>query len=216
MSRTTDLLVAPCTRAAAKFAAQRWHYSGTLPNGKIACFGVWESNRFIGAIVYGRGANNHMSRPYGLTQTECVELVRIALTEHAAPVTQMIAASLRQLRAACPGLRLVVSYADTAQGHHGGVYQAASWLYTGARGSSDAYYLVNGERTHGRTVSNFARYRKRPDETSLDYVRRTVDPQAHRMRNLPIKHRYIMPLNKTTRRVLRRMHLPYPQRVASA
>jgi hypothetical protein len=80
-------------------------------------------------------------------------------------------------------------------------------------GRSDAYYLVNGEKTHGRTVSNFARHRKQADETSLDYVRRTVDPQAHWMRNLPVKHRYILPLNKTTRRVLRHLHQSYPRRI---
>ncbi|GAA3465278.1 hypothetical protein GCM10018963_72910 [Saccharothrix longispora] len=118
---------------------------------------------FVGAVIYGREATHKLGSPYGLGQTECVELVRVALTDHATPVTRSIAATLRQLRAACPCLRLVVSYADTAQGHRG-VYQAGSRIYTGTTGSSDCYYVVNGVKTHGRSVSSLAKPHKRPSE----------------------------------------------------
>ncbi len=124
--------------------------------------------------------------------------------DHTTPVTRIIAAS--------PGLRLVVSYADTAQGHHGGIYQAGNWIYTGTTGSSDCYYVINGVKTHGRSVSSLAKPHKRPGETGIGYVRRTIDPDAYRLKNVPVKHRYAYPLNKTIRRRVAPMHKPYPQR----
>lgn len=206
------MLVAPCTRPAARYAVTRWHYSRRMPVGKLATFGVWEHGRFVGTVIYGRGATQRLGSPYSLSQTECVELVRVALTTHATPVTQIIAATLRQLRAACPGLRLIVSYADTGQGHHGGIYQAGNWIYTGTTDASQCYYQVNGQKVHGRTVSSFAKGKKRPGETGIEYVRRTIDPSAQRIRDIPVKHRYIYPLNRQTRRRVRQFAKPYPSR----
>jgi len=38
---------------------------------------------------------------------------------------------LRKLKKHAKGLKLVVSYADFNQGHHGGIYQATNWIYVG-------------------------------------------------------------------------------------
>ncbi|AIG76997.1 Hypothetical protein AJAP_20685 [Amycolatopsis japonica] len=78
-----------------------------MPRSKLAPFGIWEHGEFVGVIIFGRSA--------------AAARAAVALRQHEHPVTQILAASLRQLRAACPGLRLIVSYADTAQGHHGGL-----------------------------------------------------------------------------------------------
>jgi hypothetical protein len=192
-----------------------WHYSRRMPVGKLATFGLWEHDEFTGSIIYGRGATPRMGDQFGLSQTECVELVRVALDGHDTPVTQVVAATLRQLRAACPGLRLIVSYADTGQGHHGGIYQAGNWIYTGNTGESNAYYLINGEKVHGRSLSSLTKGKKLPGETGIDYVRRTIDPTAHRLQTVPTKHRYIYPLSRVTRRRLAHLAQPYPARRAA-
>ena len=127
--------VAPCSRDAAKFAVEHWHYTQTMPSGKLVTHGVWERDRYIGAIVYGRGATPNLGRRYDLTMTEVCELVRIAFRDHQTPVSQSLAASLRLLADSNPGLRCVFSFADTAQGHHGGIYQATNWLYLGHTGT---------------------------------------------------------------------------------
>jgi hypothetical protein len=49
----------------------------------------------------------------------------------------------------CSGLRLIVSFADTAQGHHGGIYQAAGWIYSG--GTETHAYRVKGVVEHDLT-----------------------------------------------------------------
>jgi hypothetical protein len=178
-------------------------------NGKLARFGVWEHGRFVGSIIYGRGATQYIGSPYGLTQAQCVELVRVALRDHQQPVTQMIAASLRQLREACPGLQLVVSYADTGQNHRGGIYQAGNWIYTGTTSPHSPYYIVHGTPIHGRTLRHKAIHRP-PGETALSFVQRTIDPAAHQIKIVSVKHRYVYPLNKSVRRRVSRLAKPYP------
>ncbi len=117
----TALLVAPCNAAAARFAVKRWHYSGTLPVGKLVKFGVWEENEFVGAVIYGRGTNRYLGAPYGLSQLECCELVRVALSRHCSPVSQIVAQSIAKFKHITPSARLVVSFADPREGHHGGI-----------------------------------------------------------------------------------------------
>ncbi|RLK54839.1 hypothetical protein CLV68_5228 [Actinokineospora cianjurensis] len=167
---------------------------------------------FVGAIVYGRGASNHLGRPYGLDQTQVAELVRVALTDHAAPVTQMIAATLRQLRAASPGLRLVVSFADTTQGHHGGIYQAGNWIYTGTTDPHTLSYVVHGREIHGRSLRHLAVARG-PGETAEEFVRRTIDPHVRSITTPTLKHRYLYPLDRAMRRQLLDRARPYPTRL---
>ncbi len=51
---------------------------------------------------------------------------------------------------------LVVSFADATQGHHGGVYQAASWNYHEQRASQNDGFLIDGEFVPRRTC--YGRY----------------------------------------------------------
>jgi hypothetical protein len=66
------------THAAAKHAVENWHYSESMPAGKLIKVGAWENGRFVGVVIFGRGANNNIGKPYGLDQMAACELVRIA------------------------------------------------------------------------------------------------------------------------------------------
>ncbi len=147
----SKLRIAGCSFEAAKFAVMNWHYSKTMPAGKLVKFGVWENDKFIGAVIFGRGANGNLGKPYGLTQTETCELVRVALKSHLSPVTKIVAICLRELSKT--GLRLVVSFADTEQRHVGTIYQAGNWVYTGLAGKAGGVSIkVNGKWIHKRTL----------------------------------------------------------------
>jgi hypothetical protein len=197
-----------CSYEAARFAVEKWHYSHSIPMGKVAKIGVWENDKFIGAIIYGRGANSEIGTPYGLEQTQICELVRVALCRHYNPVSKMIAYSLKMLRARNPKLEMVVSYADTEQGHYGGIYQASGWLYVGS--TEGRAYCINGKVIHRRTVHS--RYCKGGE--SMAWLKSNVDPNAERVRN-GIKHKYVMPLTKTMRAQLSIIAKKYPKRVSS-
>jgi hypothetical protein len=92
-----------------------------LAGGKLATLGVLEDETFVGTVAFGGGATPMLHRPFGLGPDEVCELVQVALGSHRTPVSRILAITMRMLRRAMPGLGLVVSFADTGQGHHGGI-----------------------------------------------------------------------------------------------
>ena len=195
-----------CSHDAARHAVMRWHYSRAMPAAKLVRIGVWEGKRFVGAILYGCGANRHIGRPFGLECTEVAELVRVALApgrEH--PTSRCLALSLKLVKRQSPGLKLVVSYADSGQGHVGTIYQATNWLFLES-GSQD-YLRVKGEIVHPRSL--YDRYGR--GGQSLPWLQQHVDPQAKRVSMEP-KHKYVWPFDKKIRRQLEAVAQPYPKR----
>lgn len=202
------LRLAFISRDVARRACEKWHYSHALPTGKNVFVGVWENEKFIGVVVFGGGATPEIGSPFGLKRNEVAELVRVALDKHETPVSRIVAIAIRILRGQSPGLRVLVSFADTAQGHHGGIYQACGWIYTG--GESYHVYKVNGEVVHPKTCH--ARYGK--GGQSIPWLRKHVDPNAERVLTPP-KHKYVMVLDGRMKATVDSMRLPYPKRVGS-
>lgn len=192
-----------CSREAASFAVKAFHYSRTMPAGRLVCVGAWEAGAFIGAVVFGRGASSEIGSPFGLNQSEVCELVRVALGPHQTPTSRIVSIAVRLLRRLCPGLRLIVSYADPEHLHVGVLYQACGWYYIG-RTNRESLIRVNGRLLHPRTVTS--RYRTR----SIDWLREHVAADAAHVRTLP-KIRYAMPLDGGMRRQLVSRVQPYPK-----
>lgn len=189
-----------CTHEAAKYACMNWHYSKCLPVGKLVKVGAWENEKYIGCVVFGRGANNNLLKPYGLEQDQGCELVRIALTKHEAPVSQIMMIAIKFLKKTNKDLKLIVSFADAAQGHHGGIYQATNWIYSGMTVRTlELFYL--GRRWHTKSFhSTYGSY--------LPYL----DKGCERVYAEP-KHRYLMPLDRHTRKRILQLSQPYPKRL---
>ncbi len=201
----SDLRLDFCSHAAARHAVMRYHYSRALPAFKICRVGVWDSGRFVGAILYGVGANRHIARPFKLKDTKVCELVRVALAPASTrnhPTSKCVAISLRMLKKQSPGLRLVVSYADSGQGHVGTIYQATNWIFLGA--ATQPYLKVKGKIVHPRTL--YDRYG--PGGQSLPWLRANVDPNAQRV-PMAQKLKYVMPLDAELRRQLEPLAQPY-------
>jgi hypothetical protein len=199
-----DLRIDWATHAAAKYACETWHYSRCLPAGKLVKVGAWERGRFIGVVLFGRGTAALLGNPYGLNQTECVELVRVALTKHKNQVSRIVAISLRFLKSISPGLRLVVSFASQDEGHHGGIYQAGGWVYAGTT-HPKTEYLLKGKRATDRQISQMVK------ETR---IRRAEMVSRGILIPLPTtpKHRYLMPLDDEIRARVLPLSKPYPKR----
>jgi hypothetical protein len=186
-----------CSHEAAKYAVEKWHYSHSLPSSKILKIGCWENDVFIGAVIFGIGATKDLVKPYGLTPNEGCELCRVALKKHSTPVSRIVSIAMKMLRKQSPGLRLIVSYADTERDHHGGIYQAMNWLYCGLSNSADEY-LVHGKRMHGRSMrSTYGTH------LGKDFI---IKIEGSR------KHRYLYPLDDTMRKQIAPLSKPYPKR----
>ena len=188
-----------CSHKAAAYAVDNWHYSERMPLGKLVKVGVWENDQFVGAVIYGRGANANIGKSYDLNQTEICELVRVALKSHETEVSRIIAISLKLLKKQYRTLQLIISYADPAQDHVGTIYQAGGWIYSGTTNAA-VQYFAGGRWKHRREVTGGAfggcavpNYQELPQRVR------------------PPKHRYLMPLTKQMRQQVAPLAQAYPK-----
>lgn len=195
---------------AVKYACTHWHYSKSVPVPPLVKVGAWEDGKFIGVVVFSRGATPSLLSPFGLSQTEGCELTRIALTKHSNAVSRIVKLAIMFLRKHNPGLRLIVSFADPSEGHHGGIYQAGNWIYSGKSASSTEYVGPDGKRWHARMV-------KSKGWTVVHGIKRkTLTPEQCTKVEKPGKHRYLMPLDAEMKSKILPLSKPYPRRHASA
>lgn len=204
MNQKVDLKLDWCSHEAAKYACENWHYSKRMYVNKTVKIGVWEDNKFIGCIIYGTGCQ-FIGSPYNLDVTEVCELVRVALASHKTPVSRILAISIKFLKNHCPDLKLIVSFSDTSQGHHGGIYQATNWIFVGSKEYHE--YEVLGKRVPPRTLHH--RYGK--GGQSIPWLRSNIDPNAKKINN-GIKHKYLFPLTPEMREKILPLSKPYPKR----
>jgi len=205
MSSKPVLRIDWATHEAAKYACEKWHYSRSIPMPPIVKIGAWEDDKFIGVVLFSRGASPALGAAYGLTQLECCELTRVALKDHASAVSRIISIAVRFLAKSNEGLRLIVSFADPSQGHHGGVYQAGNWVYCGDSDEKTDYIAPDGRRLLNRQVSTSGFVRQFGKMTKT--IKRSECTPIH----LPGKHRYLLPLDAAMREQIAPLAKPYPK-----
>ena len=160
MSGRSDLRLNWCSNEAATYACTRWHYSRSVRSWKKSRIGVWERGEFIGCLIFTNPMPPTVKR-FRCKNTEITELARVALRDHDAPVSRMIAIARRMLSKANPRLLVCVSYADSSQGHHGGIYQASGFGYYGA-GKGTREFLMKGKWRHARSIGQDIKSGKLP------------------------------------------------------
>jgi hypothetical protein len=206
-------------RAVTQHTAERWfgqyHYSGTIgPSPGARFFGIFRPD-LAAVVAVGMGANETgVARKFDLQRWPGNwEITRVAVHPDAPKntATAAIAAVLRILAGA--GVRWVFSYADTAQGHHGGIYQGLNAVYVGAS-PGEAGYLLDGVPVHPRSlVSRFGTRGEAVYEMAAK-CGQTLVKVPHL--NAP-KHTYVLPCGplpvvRQIRKHLRPYQRPYPKR----
>ena len=137
------------------------HYAGTLPN-LMYCFGLFENKQLIGVCCFGTPANNHNNKMGKFKQ---IELVRLVINDELPKNTAsyFISRCFKFL----PEPLSLISYADSGKNHHGYIYQATNWIYTGLGGGVDFYRDANGNEIHSRIMSD---YRLKYPDKSRDEI----------------------------------------------
>jgi len=214
-----DLRLDWCSHEAAKYAVEHWHYSRTMPIGKLVKIGVWENGVFIGAVIFSTGASPQLHKTFSVTRFQVCELVRVALTSHRSAVSRIVSIALMFLRRSCPGLRLVVSFADPEHRHHGGIYQAGNWVYCG-RSSDGLYYrLADGTVTHNRNLQGPKGFMGKPTVAAQAAFTKRLRDGIEAGSIVPIrtapKFKYVMPLDAAMRAQIAPLAKPYPKCVRS-
>jgi len=193
------IYVRPVTRATALKTCKRWHYSGTLPASKSAFIGCWEGDTYVGVVIVSWGANMNMAKPYGMSLGDVAELARVALSGHQVwETSKIVTFACREFIKCNPSVRMLVSYADSSEGHHGGIYKAMGWTYTGA--SLTEVWRLNGKKIHRRGYTG-----------KVFGGARTPIPDGIEIEKGVPKHRYCLPLDDGARDVLSRMKQPAPK-----
>jgi hypothetical protein len=204
MRMKTNLKIDWATHESSVYACRHWHYSKCIPKSKLVKIGAWENGKFIGVVIFSYGATPDLVNPYGLKMTEGCELTRIALKEHISPVSKILSIALKFLKKSNPGIRLIVSFADTNQGHHGGIYQATNWIYSGITDGCWFYKDKKGKIWHPRNVSE-----------NLSLSGKCIRPSDCKKIWKKGKYRYLMPLDEEMKRQIEKIRKPYPKRVTS-
>ena len=105
------------------------HYAKRIPQIMYA-FGLYELDKLIGVVTYGIPASPALCM--GICGKEwsdkVLELNRLCLEDNTKNQSSFLVANSIKL---LPKPTIIVSYADTGQGHIGYVYQATNFLFTG-------------------------------------------------------------------------------------
>lgn len=197
---STELRVAPVSAKEAEPWLLARHYAKRMCPISFA-FGAYRDTVLVGVVTYGTPASPHLCR--GICGEEwsdkVLELNRLCCENTSNVASMLVGRSLRQL----PEPSIVVSYADTAQGHVGYIYQATNFIYTGQTDSDRK--TPRGDRIAG--IGHSRHLGRMADGT--------VDKSLGIVRRLP-KHRYVFPCGTAKQRAQIRAALryavePYPK-----
>lgn len=125
------------------------HYARRMPCIQFA-FGLFDDyNNLIGVVTYGQPASPFLCK--GIAGEEnrhkVLELNRLVILPNIQIkncASFLVSHSLKML----PKDLFIVSYADSAWGHIGYVYQATNWLYTGMTKPRTDIYSESGHARH--------------------------------------------------------------------
>jgi len=191
-----DISVAPISSKAARCFIEKKHYSRRFPIF-WAGFALVVDGMVDGVVVYGQPSAPIQKHAFTGRDFRLYELSRLVIqTELRNAASILVGRSLNMLEKPSA----VVSYADTAWGHSGIVYQATNWLYTGATKSHDHLYLVDGARVHPMTLRD--KGVTDPKRWAKENGIATVPPAE--------KHRYFFLNGSKRERAAMRAQLRYP------
>ena len=140
------------------------HYSGRAPSVSKA-FGWFEGREYTpehlkAVCTFGKPASPSLCTGVcGKEYAHSVyELNRLCRTDDwDQPLSQFVSACLRRLRAEN---WIIVSYSDTGMNHHGYIYQACNFIYTGCTKSRTDKWTANGKHSRHYSNEEQGKYRK--------------------------------------------------------
>ncbi len=170
-------------------SALNWFHSGLI-----------ENHRLVGAVSFGYPAappvidacfNDH-------DDYKIRELVRLAANSNKTPLSSFVMSSVKSY-CKIKKVDALISYADTGY-HHGGIYQACSWLYLGETKPTQRFIDQNGRHQHRRNNGK--------NISSVEALKRGLTSCT------TTKYRYLYLYRRNKRALMRRLKydvLQYPK-----
>lgn len=152
------------------------HYAKRMPIIMYA-FGLFKEKKLIGACSYGVPVSKDLINNvfYGEYKKCIYELNRLVANDGLEKnvLSFFVSSTFKFLPNPC----CLVSYADSSQGHHGYIYQATNWNYTGLSIPFKDWVEI-GSNKHGRGIASLG----------IDYLRK--HPEKYKEVDRSRKHRY--------------------------
>ena len=179
------------------------------------CFGLVKDEKIIGICTFGFPPNYNYNQGKCIYNTyECLTLELNRLVINKNDEKNLLSFFLSNAIKLLPKPTTLVSYADPAQRHNGGIYQATNWIYQGEGLNLMPNYSVSLTKEpynwiHSRTV--FSRF----GSHNIEKLKKAIGDTFWRMRE-PEKHRYVYFLgskkeNKLFINTLKHPKLTYPK-----
>jgi hypothetical protein len=128
------------------------HYAKRWPSVTYR-FGLFCGSELVGVVTYGTPSSAPLRR--GVAGDEMkdmvIELNRLCLLNNVKnEASILVSRSLKLL----PQNKIIVSFADTQQGHKGYVYQACNFSYHGLSAKRTDWKIKGMEHLHGQTIAD--------------------------------------------------------------
>mgnify|MGYP003139366184 CR=1 FL=1 len=176
------------------FECKEWflkkHYAKRLPTISYA-FGLYKNknNLLIGVCSYGKPMSSTLvSGSFnGLYQNNFLELNRLVIQDNTKKnvLSYFVSQTLKNLQTPS----VVVSYADTSQHHHGYIYQATNWIYTGLSAKRPDYKIKGLEHLHSASITDSLGRTDKKNIKQVQLLRNKYGKNFY-MVDRPRKHRY--------------------------
>ena len=178
------------------------HYARRLCPISYA-FGVYRDKMLIGVVTYGTPASAPLRGGVcgGEWADKVLELNRLCCENAPNVASVLVGRSLRAL----PKPSIVVSYADTQQGHVGYIYQATNFIYTGLSAKRTDWKVRGREHLHGATIAD----ESRGQENRAEWMRAKYGNDFY-LEDRPRKHRYVFLCGSRRECSAMRLALRYP------
>ena len=153
LSGVRGYTVVPCARVKIKEFVEQWHYSKSINGIKSSyCFALYDGATLIGGMIYGKMSMANQWKRFGKTEDDVIELRRLCCIDDTPRNTEsyFIGSSLRWLRKNTE-LKIVVSYADTEQGHQGTIYKASNFSCLGWNVGARVIFW-EGKKYHDKAI----------------------------------------------------------------
>lgn len=148
-------------------------------------FAAFEGQNMIGVVTYGTPVSSTLKDGVcGIDYANCVlELNRLCCESRKNLASLIVGRSLSML----PRPSVVVSYADTGQGHVGFVYQATNFIYTGLSAAFKDPMVKGMEHKHHTTIGDEGR----GHESRIEFLRQKYGAENVYYIERDRKHRYV-------------------------
>ena len=171
------------------------HYAKRMCSISYA-FGLFNDNNILqGVCTFGSPPSRSLCIGVcGIENADKVyELNRFIINDNKKNIASFFIGKCLKL---LPKYLIIVSYADTSKNHHGYIYQATNWIYTGLSAKRTERYDVNNPNKHSKTVT---------ENKNNNY-------QDLAVRQRPQKHRYIYFTGSKTQKKYLRNALNYEKK----